>query len=193
MWITCSTILLFCLVTIIVVIKGITPRFSDSYLYDVYYRDRIVCHGIASSGGMSLNFYGLSVLADKEKRFIAATSPVSLLVDGREYRIPELTPSVLKAIVGEGETIDEYLDDRNTTWINIDNSESRSLSGYKITCTFDGTKIIRFTISQNAQGEVESKYKIAIDGEICPVIPADREEMEKILGEAISIERQLKF
>ena len=115
LWITGSTILLLCLVTIIVMIKGTLPPFSDSYLYDVYYRDRIVCRGIASSDGMSLSFDVLSVLADKEKRFIPATSPVFLLVDGREYRIAELTPSVLKAIVGEGETIDEYVDDRNTT------------------------------------------------------------------------------
>ncbi len=96
-------------------------------------------------------------------------------------------------MVGEGETIDEYLDDRNTTWIIIDNSESQSSFSYKITCTFDNERVSMFRFFQNAQGELESKYKIAIDGQICPAIPADREEMEKILGEPISIERQRKF
>lgn len=188
-WIATSSIVLLCLATIIVVIKDTMPTFSKSYYYDVYYRDNIVCRGGATDNGLSITLEVIDVLEWKEDRNLAANSPVSLVVDGAEYNIVEITPSTLRAIVGEGETIEEYIDDRNTLWVTIDNSESDSLISYGLQCTFDNSKVSTIDLFQNAPAVAESRYRFAIDGQLLPALPADLKEMEKILGEPISIEK----
>lgn len=188
-WFAATSIVLLCVATIIISIVRSMPPYSASYHYNVYYRDNIVCNGRATADGLSLCFDVLSVVAWKEDRVLEAISPISLVVDRREYNIAEITPTILKAIVGDGETLEEYIDDRKTLWVTIDNSESDSPISYGITFVFDNNKVRTINLLRYARRGVESRFGIAIDGQLLPALPTDLKEMEKILGEPISIEK----
>lgn len=177
---------------VIVAIRFLSFQSTKQFRREAYYDDRLKFSGWATSpSNVDFDFVGVHHYENVTR--IPFECPLVIHINGASYRVPELTPALLRTLGGKERAPDDYIPYEKFLYIDVTDSAQEFGWNWKLSGVFRDDQIVGFSLARFRRDSAPCPILISFgDGEAL-ALPIRQRELEERLGPPNSTDMSIVF